>query len=413
MADNKLFYTVSENNAESFKDAKKDEKVIGLIRPLQSSDSPFGYFISGGQQYGASYKDIELIAETKADTAYDTAKQYADATFATNSAVSSKFSEVNNKFNNYALKSEITDNDTKPNGSASFTSDGVKWTISFDDNGKILVDRYVATTVSSVSVPQLSATKTGRGGGTFYVGYQYNVVVGIDVTSTSQPVTATFKNDTKQAFEVKVWDGSSYCYTYSMPAGLSTPSITFTSTHVMSDVANNTYTGTVAFNTTYSPTVSTSGEKTFTVFVNDGTTIDSKSQRQIQLTASQTVNSKTIFAYGNAENHILVGNYISKSYIDPDGHVFASSGDYSGASKPTTVTISAGDPTVIFHKSLGTPTFTQMGAVDASWKLDKEKRVAGIANDIAGNGKIEAPADYVIYKHLNTKAEGTWKITWA
>lgn len=410
MADNKLFYTVSEANAESFKDAKKDEKVIGLIRPSQSS-SPFGYFISGGQQYGASYKDIELIAETKADTAYDTAKQYADATFATNSAVSEKFKDVNNKFNDYALKSEITD--IKPNGNASFSSDGAKWTISFDDNGKISVDKYVATTVSSVSVPQLLATKTERGGGTFYVGYNYNVVVGIDVTSTSQPVTATFKNDTKQAFEVKVWDGSTYCYTYSMPAGLSTPSITFTSTHVMSDVANKIYTGAVAFNTTYTPSVSTSGEKTFTVFVNDGTTINSKSNRQIQLSASQTVNSKTIFAYGTRENHILVGNYISKSYIDPDGHVFASSGDYDGAGKPKSVTINAGDPTVIFHKSLGTPTFKQMNAVDTSWTLVRENRVAGIANDITGKEKIEAPADYVIYQHKHTNGQGTWDITWA
>lgn len=411
MADNKLFYTVSESNAESFKDAKKDEKVIGLIRPSQSTGSPFGYFISGGQQYGASYADIVLIADAQADNAYVKATQYADNTFATNSSVTSKFTEVNNKFNNYALKSEITD--IKPNGNASFSSDGAKWTISFDDNGKISVDKYVATTVSSVSVPQLSATKTERGGGKFYVGYNYNVVVGIDVTSTSQPVTATFKNDTKQAFEVKVWDGSTYCYTYSMPAGLSTPSITFTSTHVMSDVANKTYTGAVAFNTTYSPTVSTNGEKTFTVFVNDGTTINSKSNRQIQLTASQTVNSKTIFAYGNAENHILVGNYISKSYIDPDGHVFASSGDYDGAGKPKLVTINAGDPTVIFHKSLGTPTFKQLNAVDTSWTLVRENRVAGIANDITGKEKIEAPADYVIYQHTHTNDQGTWDITWA
>lgn len=412
MADNKLFYTVSEGNAESFKDAKKDEKVIGLIRPSQST-APFGYFISGGQQYGASYTDIAEIAEAKADTAYANAKQYADDTFATNIEVGRKFNDVNNKFSDYALKSEITDNDTKPNGSASFTSDGAKWTISFDDNGKISVNKYVATTVSSVSVPQLSANTTGRGGGKFYVGYNYNVVVGIDVTSTSQPVTATFKNDTKQAFEVKVWDGSTYCYTYSMPAGLSTPSITFTSTHVMSDVANRTYTGAVAFNTTYTPSVSTSGEKTFTVFVNDGTTTNSSSKRQIQLTASQTVNSKTIFAYGTGENHILVGNYISKSYIDPDGHVFASSGDYDGAGKPKSVTINAGDPTVIFHKSLGTPTFKQLGAPDTSWTLVRENRVAGIANDITGKEKIEAPADYVIYQHEHTNGQGTWEITWA
>lgn len=412
MADNKLFYNVAEGNAESFKAAKKDEKVIGLIKPAQNSASTFGYFISGGQQYGASYHDIELIAAAKADGAYTTAKDYADNTFAKAGDVSNKFAEVNNKFGNYALKSEITDNDTKPNGTGSFSADGVDYTISFDENGKISVSKYVATTVSSVSVPALSANTTKTGGGRFYVGYSYNVVVGIDVTSTSQSVTATFKNDTKQAFEVKVYDGSTYCYTYSMPAGLAAPSITFTSSYVMDDVANKTYTGVVAFNKSCTPSVDTTGERTFTVYANDGKTVKSSAKAQSNINASTTVSSKTIFAYGSVLDQVLTGdNYISQSYTE-GGKTFASSADYNDANKPSSVTIIAGTPAVIFHKSLGTPTFKQLGAADAAWTKLREVKVAGVVSNLAGDGKIEAPADYVIYQHTATNAEGTWDITW-
>lgn len=404
---NKLFYTLSKDNASAFINDDVSKSALGIVKP--GTGESFGYFVTYGQQVGASYADL-ASAEARA---YNSAVTYTTNNYATKTSVQEVVTTFNASLNDYALKSEITDNDTKPNGTGSFSADGVDYTISFDENGTISVSKYVATTVSSVSVPALTATKTTSGGGRFYVGYSYNVVVGIDVTSTSQSVTATFKNDTKQAFEVKVYDGTSYCYTYSMPAGLANPSITFTSSHVMSDVANKTYTGVVAFNKSYTPSVDTTGEKTFTVYANDGKTVKSSSKAQSNINASTTISSKTIFAYGAALDQVLTDdNYISKSYTD-GGKTFASSADYNDASKPSSVTIiGGGTPVVIFHKSLGTPTFKQLGAADAAWTKLSEVEVAGVANDLAGNGKIEATAYYVIYQHTPTNAEGTWDITW-
>lgn len=395
MADNKLFYNVHEINSSAFMFDKNYEKSIGLVKPDPESHSHFGYIISGHQQYGASYQDIELIAKSKADNAYSTAKQYTD-----------------NQLTNYALKTEITDNDTKPHGTGSFTADGAEYTISFNNDGKISVSKYVAPTVSYVDLTQLSANKTEIGGGTFYVGYSYTINLGIDVTSTLQNIEVGFKNDTKQEFDIRINDGSDDLYTYHMPAGLLAPSITYDGAPVMSDVAGKTYTGVVKYGISYTASVSTSGEKTFTVFVDDHKTTNSLSKTQPKITASQTINPKTIFAYGDSEYNILRNSYILKSYTD-SGITHSSSGDYTGANKPTSVTINAGDPTVIFHESLGTPTFKQLGAPDTSWKKLRDEHVSGVVNDSAGNGKIDAPAKYVIYQHTHTNGQGTWEITWA
>lgn len=396
MADNKLFYNVHEINSSAFMFDAKYEKSIGLVKPDPGSHSHFGYIISGHQQYGASYQDIELIAKSKADNAYSTAKQYAD-----------------DKLKDYALKTEITDNDTKPHGTGSFTADGAEYTISFKPSGEISVSKYVAPTVSYVDLSELSANKTETGGGTFYVGYSYTINLGIDVTSTSQNIEVGFKNDTKQEFDIRINDGSDDLYTYHMPAGLSVSSITYDGARVMSDVAVKTYTGVVKYGISYTASVSTSGEKTFTVFVDDHKTTNSLSKTQKRITASQTINPKTIFAYGDSEYTILSNSYILKSYTD-SGITHASSGDYTGSNKPQSVTIiGGGTPTVIFHKSLGTPTFKQLGAPDTSWKKLRDEHVSGVVNDAAGNGKIGASADYVIYQREHTNGQGTWEITWA
>ena len=404
MADNKLFYNLSENNAGRFKTDKQNEKVIGLVKPVQGSPSTFGYLISGGQQYGASYVDITNIASKIANTqaqaysdiAYTTAKQYA-----------------NDKLKDYAKKSEIKD--IKPNGTGSFTVNGAEYTISFNDKGTISVNKYVPTTVSRVEVPTLNATKTETGGGTFYVGYTYNIRLGINFhPETTQSIYAAFDNETRQPFNIKIYNGQSYFYNFDVSEGLSSHTISYNVKDVMSNVTYTTYQGTVTANTSYTASVSTSGEKTFTVIAYDGKTTNSLSKKQTQITAYQTVTPKTIFAYGVAENRILDNSYIVQSYIGSDNKfVFCSSGDYTGTNKPKSVTINEGTPIVIFHKSLGTPTFKQLGAPDTSWKKLRDEHVSGVVNDSAGNGKIYAPAEYVIYQHTHTNDQGTWEITWA
>lgn len=263
MADNKLFYNVAEGNAESFKAAKKDEKVIGLIKPAANSASSFGYFISGGQQYGASYHDIELIAAAKADGAYTTAKEYADSTFAKAGEVSGKFAEVNNKFGDYALKSEITDNDTKPNGTGKFTADGVEYTISFDATGKISVNKYIA--ISNVKIAlgsnaQSCFTASGALNATQYVGSSYNTTLSLTMNANSPRISAvvSFDNPSSQNFNYTI----SNAYFAEAVSGTGSDDSNIYAYLNADDIYSNPSTtsvncsGTVAWNSTYTKTIS-------------------------------------------------------------------------------------------------------------------------------------------------------------
>lgn len=181
MADNKLFYNVSEIYADSFKAAKKDEKVIGLVKPTQGSSSTFGYLISGGQQYGASYHDVEMIAETKADGAYNTAKQYAD--------------------NKFALKTDVVNT----TGSGAFMADGIEYTVKVE-GGVLSVVKYIKPTIKSVSfTPDVQASIDSSA--VYYVGETYNIAYSMTVPTEGTAYIEVY-NPTDSNFDVTFNDGA-------------------------------------------------------------------------------------------------------------------------------------------------------------------------------------------------------------
>lgn len=199
---NKLFYTVTKDNANNFKAENATNPVIGFVAPDASED--FGYILVGGNQYGASYSDIEMIAAAKADDAYTTAKDYADNTFAKAGEVSGKFTEVNNKFNDYALKTEVVNT----TGSGSFMADGVEYTVKVE-GGVLSVVQYIKPTIDTVSfTPGVTASIDNSGKTVeYYVGESYNIAYSMTVPTEGQ-VHIKVYNPTGGNFDVKFNDGT-------------------------------------------------------------------------------------------------------------------------------------------------------------------------------------------------------------
>ena len=285
MANNKLFYTVTENNVNAFLKDPNVENSLCLVKP---SGDAFGYIVANGKRYSASATDI-------ADISTDI---------------------VDGKLSYYVTKDELQNiggcTTVNPDEN-SFSVNGVDYTVNIV-NGVLSVNKYVATSISSVSLSTINASKTASGGGTKYVGTSYELTVGIDVTTTSQTLTINVNNTTGNKYKLAVHDGTSYIIN-DTNFRTTNGNITYdVSNYIMGDVANSTVTGTTTWGTN-THSANTENEKTFSVWLTEEgkTTLTKKTATQTNISSSVTVKGKLPLAF--ALNTNLIGaNIVDLEY---------------------------------------------------------------------------------------------------
>jgi hypothetical protein len=192
---NKLFYTLDQSNASYFMAQDLSKTAIGIVN---KGGDPFGYIVTFGQQISASYQDIVALsadqASIKANNALSDAKAY------TTQALSY-----------YATKEELNSVDVDVTVNANknaFEVDGVKYTLSFDENNVLSVDKYIGVSLVSFTVTDSASlvnkisnihvgSDTHKNSATLYVGTAYNIEVG-----------ATIKSDDALTFTANVKPGT-------------------------------------------------------------------------------------------------------------------------------------------------------------------------------------------------------------
>ena len=163
MANNqKLFYTLEENSSTNFAESGISN-ALGLVYPNNPTAKSFGYFIANGKQYGATETQI-------ADIAYGAANHVGENK-ADKDVVDALSETVAGKAN--ATVGNV----------GSFSADGVEYTLAFDANKNLTLQKYQASvlTISNVSGDAISeigahgGSYTNTGGGEYFLGYAYSV----------------------------------------------------------------------------------------------------------------------------------------------------------------------------------------------------------------------------------------------
>lgn len=203
---NKLFYTLDQSNASYFMEQDLSKTAIGIVN---KGGDPFGYIVTFGQQISASYQDIVALsadqASIKANNALSDAKAY-----------------TTQALTYYATKDDLksVDVDVTVNASKNaFEVDGVKYTLSFDENNVLSVDKYIgvslvsftvtdsASLVNKISNIEANSTKYTNSA-ELYVGTTYNIEVGATIKSNDAlTFTANVKPGTNK-FSVQFQDHS-------------------------------------------------------------------------------------------------------------------------------------------------------------------------------------------------------------
>jgi hypothetical protein len=237
----KLFYNVSKDKANDFKSSTTN--AIGFVEETDNA----GYIIANGKEYGK----------------------------------------------------------TRVSSSNSFSVNGTEYSIIVDETGALSVSKYIATSISSVNLTSLSATKTtlidnvSTTSVEKYVGTAYSFKVGIDITSTSQEIKVNVSNATGNKYKLAVHDGTSYIFSdtdYRTTNGV----ITCTSNSVMADVAPvDSESGAVVAWAETKLSKDTTGEKTFTVYLTEsGKTTLTKTATQSNINVTVSITPKVPFLYG-------------------------------------------------------------------------------------------------------------------
>ena len=239
----KLFYNVSKDKADSFKSNKIN--AIGFVE--EDTNAKAGYIIANGKEFGRT--------------------------------------RVSSTAN-------------------SFVVDDTQYSIILDETGALSVSKYIATSITSVTLHSLSATKTtlidgeSKTSDERYVGTTYNFMVGIDIADSSQTINIDVLNPTSNNYKLAVHDGTSYILDDTDYHRTTNGGISCTSNSVMADVANISSSGKVAWAQTQL-SADTTGEKTFTVYLTEsGQTTVSKSATQEHINATVSITPKVPFLYG-------------------------------------------------------------------------------------------------------------------
>lgn len=316
---NKLFYTLDKSHASYFMEQDLSKTAIGIVN---SGGDPFGYIVTYGQQISASYQDIVNLAadqaSIKANYALNDAKAYTSTYFATKEDLES-------------VDVDVTVNANKN----AFEVDGVKYTLSFDENNVLSVDKYIGISLVSFTVTdsaslvnKISNIKVGsttyNNSATLYVGTSYNIEVGATIkaddaltfTANVKPGTNEFsvqfqdhagdimhdgegnianwtKQTTKETFAITSYYGLSYYYSQINNAGN----------------AYTSYNGTVAWQSTKSFSEKLRDNTYFVASaycgVADGTTNVSKGVSIDNVTTTATISAKVLVAFDSTSDEYV------------------------------------------------------------------------------------------------------------
>ena len=279
---------------------------------------------------------------------------------------------------------------TRVSASNSFVVNGAQYSIIVDDTGALSVSKYIATSISSVTLSEISASATTTiNGNNFsiddeYVGTSYNLSVRILVPSSqSLKIDVDVSNDTGNKYKLAIHDGSSYLLNETSYTRTTSGKISYNTVNEIGSVDTISSSGTVTWADT-KLSASTSGAKTFTVYLTEsGKTPISKSTAQANITATATITPKVPFLYGTT------GNYSGCTHLIKD----IKRGDPSVNSYSTNLTFNEGDIPTFALPTYITKTlkcFNSTGTLEDNSLKRIETRTATL------NG---CTTEYAIYKY--------------
>lgn len=344
----KLFYNVSEANAESFKTNEASKMVIGFV-DTGAGANDFGYILANGKQFGATKKQITDI---------------------------------------------VTQNSTKvsvdPDNNSLVGDGGMKYTLVADESGKLSISQYIATSLTGgTTIVTTTDTRTGTAhSSNLYVGQSYNSTVKLTVTEPAGgwKISYTVTNTTSNEWVITgIKNSAESTYLYQLPGALNASGIsgaqyvttagTFSYTlpeaqHLV-DSSTVTATGTMG-STNYTSSNATIPTKTFQVFIHEkglnGYTTATATLKPSKASANITFTAKTKYYTSTSE--------INAATVDTNAGAGTT---VNATAKLTTLSMPLNNqtPWVAFPAAWGTPTewSTKLGP-DGGWTKAKEISVA-------------------------------------
>jgi len=387
---NKLFYTLSKDNASAFINDDVSKSALGIVKP--GTGESFGYFVTYGQQVGASYADL-TSAEARA---YNSAVTYTTNNYATKNSVQEVVTTFNNSLNDYALKSEVVNT----TGSGSFMADGIEYTVKVED-GVLSVVQYIKPTIKSVSfTPGVTASIDDSGKTVeYYVGESYNIAYSMTVPTEGQ-VHIEVYNPTGGNFDVKFNDGTGqqilHKSLFKQTEGTSYWTCAYAWTKYPTSVGTGVITGTVNYAANSAKTKSTNKVSVDFNIVNPDKTGESASTKNgsIQYSISTTVSCQYPYYIGETlpTSEITTSNagWVVKQYGE----------------RPSSMTVPAGKTYyLVVPTAVGTPKFDNAG-----FGVTPKETVITI-NTI--NGKtLSGNKTYKAYEVAATSGDVTLNIKW-
>lgn len=376
----KLFYNVSEANAESFKTNEASKMVIGFV-DTGAGANDFGYILANGKQFGATKKQITDI---------------------------------------------VTQNSTKvsvdPDNNSLVGNGGMKYTLVADETGKLSISQYIATSLTGgTTTVTTTDTRTGTAHkSNLYVGQSYTSTVKLTVTEPAGgwKISYTVKNTTSNEWVITgIKNSAETTYLYKLPGDLDptgisgaqyvttagTFSYTLPEAQHLVDSSTVTATGTMG-STNYTSSNATIPTKTFQVFIHEkglsGYTTATATLKPSLASANITFNAKTKY-------------YVSKSGEINAGTVDTNVGagiTVDATDKLTELKIEDLDnqsPWVAFPEAWGEPSIwdTSTG-VDGGWAKVKQIDVAMASG--------ATPQTFNVFYHATivSNSNATWELTW-
>lgn len=373
----KLFYNVSEANAESFRTNEASKMVIGFV-DTGAGENDFGYILANGKQFGATKKQITDI---------------------------------------------VTQNSTKvsvdPDKNSLVGNGGMKYTLVADASGKLSISQYIKTTlVGGTTTATSTAARTGTATGSgVYVGQSYNSTVKLTVTEPAGgwKISYTVTNTTSNPWVITgIKNSAESTYLYQLPGAFNasgiaganyvTTSGTFSYTlpeaQHLADSSTVTATGTMG-STNYTSGNASIATKTFQVFIHEKglstyTTANATLKPSVA-TANITFTAKTKYYTSTSE--------INAATVDTN----AGAGTSVNATAKLTelsMTLNNQTPWVAFPAAWGIPKewSTSLGP-DGGWTKTKEINVA-----MASGATTQT---FNVFTHTATSGSpAKWTIKW-
>lgn len=355
-----LFYKVTNERADQFKNSMAQEGVIGFVE----GQDGFGYLLANGHQYGPTKSQItSLIGNVTKPTVSSTSTTFKD-------------------------------------------QDGNEISLAVGEDGKLLLSKYTAAnwTTLSINAPKTSHNDAVAEYGSYYIlSAEINFNESAGVGYTISPGTETISN--RKIFTTYyAYNGDEVNNTFTLDRNDGTVNLN------LSHYSVNKYTSGYAISPTSisvsSKVIKAIGQATGSV---KGVFSKSAKQEEITVTATLTVQERwiqhtadiTVSTPGNSTtangSTFLAGTVTTgtKKLVNLD-------------SKPTSFTATEGQKCYLaFKKTWGTPSFKDPNGFDnTAWK---------VAHDIS----IYGTNDYSVYvfvgtddnpANMNAAGAGTWKV---